>query len=130
MSRSDNERIEDILRASRRLREIGKAGREAFNRSWPHQSAAVRELEIIGEAVKHLSDDFMESKPELPADLARGLRNRATHRYWTIDLDTIWNTVKDDIGPLIEMLKDEYTPPPSGSVFDEDHSFPAVELTE
>jgi|GEM_PF-3590825 len=63
MSRSDNDRIEDVLRASRRLQEIGNAGRETFQRDWPLQDAAVRELEIIGEALYNLSDTFAGEQP-------------------------------------------------------------------
>ncbi|MCQ3806284.1 MAG: DUF86 domain-containing protein [Acidimicrobiaceae bacterium] len=58
--------------------------------------------------------------------MARGLRNRAAHRYWTIDLGIIWRTIENDITPLIDALRQYYEPPASGSVFDEDHSFPDV----
>ena len=124
MTRSDNDRVGDVLRASHRLQEIGRAGRGAFDDSWVLQDAAVRELEIAGEALSNLSARFKARLPGLPVDAARGMRNHAAHRYWILDLGTIWKTIENDIGPLIAMLEGEYDPPPTGSVFDEDFTIP------
>lgn len=129
MTRTDNQRVEDILRAARRLQEIAANGRVAFDRSWPLQDAAIRELELLGEAMNKLSDEFKERVSGLPIEVARGLRNVVAHEYWTIDLDVIWDTIIKDIGPLVATLENEYTPPPTGSVLDEDFTFPRVELT-
>lgn len=124
MTRSDNLRVEDILRASLRLREIGNAGRDAFDLDWRTQEAAVRLLGIIGEAANSVSDGFLAMVPQMPTDLVRGMRNRVVHEYWTIDTDIVWQTISRDIEPLIEGLRGLYEPPSHGSVFDEDHSFP------
>ena len=130
MTRTDNQRVEDILRArdSRRLQEIAASGRAAFDRSWPLQDAAIRELELLGEAMNKLSDEFKERVSGLPIEVARGLRNVVTHVYWAIDLDVIWDTILNDIGPLIATLENEYTPPPTGSVLEEDFTFPRADL--
>ncbi|MCQ3809490.1 MAG: DUF86 domain-containing protein [Acidimicrobiia bacterium] len=111
----------DVLRASRRLQEIGHVGRAAFDGSWVLQDAAVRELEIVGEALNGLSDQFKARVSGLPVDAARGMRNHAAHRYWTLDLGTIWKTIENDIGPLIALLEGESDPPVRGqSAFDEE----------
>ncbi|WP_428117061.1 HepT-like ribonuclease domain-containing protein [Candidatus Poriferisodalis sp.] len=51
MTRSDAERVHDILDACNKLVEIAALGRAEFDRSWILQSAAERQLEIIGEAI-------------------------------------------------------------------------------
>ena len=126
MSRSENERIEDILRASMRLAEIAKLGHEAFASDWVLQDAAARQLGIIGEAAGHLSDGLRQRVPDLQRTVrvAKGMRNHVVHKYWDTDEDIVWITLVEDIPELITMLEGEYTPPPSGSVFDEDFSFP------
>ena len=115
------------MRAARRLQEIGRAGRTAFDGNWVLQDAAVRELEIVGEALNHLAAGFKARVPGLPVDAARGIRNHAAHRYWALDLGTLWKTIEDEIGPLVAMLEGEYDPPPTGSVLDEDFAIPLVE---
>ena len=89
--RPDTERIGDILDA------IAKVARwRARDRDDDmYRSAVMRELGVIGEAVKGLSDPFKTSRPEIPWRSIVDLRNVLTHHYW----DTAW--------PLIEQILDE-----------------------
>ena len=61
MSRSDDERVADILEAADELATVVEVGRDAFAESLLHRRAAERLLEIIGEASTALTDDFMAS---------------------------------------------------------------------
>ncbi len=67
--------------------------------------AIVRLVEIIGEAADHVSGGFQEAHPEIPWPIIIGMRNRLAHAYFEVDLDRVWDTVKDDLLPLIAQLE-------------------------
>ena len=61
----------------------------------------VRLLEIIGEAANVVSTDFREKHSHIPWKKMIGLRNRLIHGYFDINLDIIWDTVVEDLPPLV-----------------------------
>ena len=68
--------------------------------------AIIKELEIVGEAAAKVSAEGRGAYPVIPwADIV-GMRNRLIHGYFDIDLDLVWNTVADDLAPLLEQLED------------------------
>ena len=67
--------------------------------------SVVRLLEIIGEAARGISQQFRQSHPDLPWKSMVGMRDRLIHGYFDINLDVVWETVTDDLPPLIEKLK-------------------------
>lgn len=67
--------------------------------------AVVKDLEIIGEAVGRISAECRTRHPEIPWVVMVGMRNRLTHAYFSIDLDIVWDTVTNDLTPLIEQLE-------------------------
>ena len=67
--------------------------------------AIVRLVQIIGEAADHVSRGFQETHPEIPWPIIIGMRNRLAHAYFDVDLDRVWDTVKDDLPPLIDQLE-------------------------
>jgi len=64
------------------------------------QSAVIRELEIIGEATKNLSDDIKKNFKNIPWIKLAGMRDKLIHGYFTVDLKEVWNTAKKDISIL------------------------------
>lgn len=62
--------------------------------------AVVRNLEIVGEAVRQLSDAFKQNHKKIPWHLMAGLRNRIVHDYFGLDLDIIWHVVANDLPAL------------------------------
>ena len=96
----------DMLAAARRaLRFVDGMSLDAFERSELHQSAVVKQLEIIGEAARHVSDEFQADHAEIPWRLMVGMRNRLIHDYTRIDVPTVWETVQRDLLPLIGQLE-------------------------
>jgi len=69
------------------------------------QSAVIRELEIIGEATKNLSDDIKKHSKEIPWRNIAGMRDKLSHRYFTVDLKEVWNTSKKDIQILKKSIE-------------------------
>ena len=65
----------------------------------------VRLLEIIGEAARGISPEFREAHPDLAWKKMVGMRDHLIHGYFDINLDVVWETVKNDLPPLIEKLE-------------------------
>jgi uncharacterized protein with HEPN domain len=59
--------------------------------------AVVRNVEIIGEATKHLSDEIKKMDSQIPWKAIAGMRDKLVHDYFGVDKRFVWNTVKDDI---------------------------------
>jgi uncharacterized protein with HEPN domain len=66
------------------------------------QDAVVRQLEIIGEAGKNLSDDFRRLHPTIPWSEIVGMRNRIVHDYLNVDMEIVWDIVSHDL-PVLKM---------------------------
>ncbi len=69
------------------------------------QDAATHPLEIIGEAAGHVSDEFREMHADIPWHKMIGMRNRLVHEYFRVNYGAIWDTVKDDLPELIQLLE-------------------------
>lgn len=92
--RGDEIRVADIAETAVLLDGIRERGREAFLSDPYLQAAAVRYLEIIGEAAGELSDSFREKHPDVPARKMRGFASFAKHEYWRIDGPRVWKAVE------------------------------------
>ncbi len=68
--------------------------------------ALVRLLEIIGEAAGGISEQFRQTHSSVPWMKMIGMRNRLIHGYFDVNLDIVWETVKDDLPRLIAQLED------------------------
>ncbi len=64
------------------------------------QDAVVRQLEIIGEASKNLSESFRLLHPQIPWSQIVGMRNRIAHDYLNVDMDIVWDIVTHDLPSL------------------------------
>jgi len=73
---------------------------EEFMESVQTQDAVLRRLEIIGEAVRNLSEDFKKLHAAVPWQKIAGMRNILIHEYFDVDLNLVWNTVKKDLPEL------------------------------
>ena len=71
----------------------------------PLLPALIHLVTVIGEAAKGVSDETRAGAPELPwKDMAR-MRDRLVHRYFDIDRDILWDTVRLSLPELILMLE-------------------------
>ena len=87
----------EILEAIDRVLEYTADGREAFLADPKSQDAVVRNIEIIGEAAKALSEATRQAHPEVPWSRIAGTRDRLIHGYFSVDLDIIWDIVQTDL---------------------------------
>ena len=67
--------------------------------------AVIRSIEVIGEAASKISIEFRKEHPDVPWQKIIGMRNRLIHVYFDIDYNIIWQTVKENLPPLIEQLQ-------------------------
>lgn len=70
-----------------------------------YQNALIRSLEIIGEAAKHVPDEYREMHPEVPWRSMTGMCDRIIHGYFTVDLDEVWKTLQENIPALHKSIE-------------------------
>jgi len=101
MKNSDNVYLAHILDAITQI-EIYTAdiSYDQFSQTKLVQDGVIRQLEIIGEASRNLSDDFRTEHSEPPWTQIISLRNRLIHAYFDINLGIVWDIVQNDIPPL------------------------------
>jgi len=68
--------------------------------------ATVRLLEVIGEAANAVTEETQQKNPQIPWRQIFGTRNRLIHGYYQVDLDIVWQIVKQDLPPLIANLEE------------------------
>ena len=94
--------LQDILDSISKINEYtGNLDCEAFAVDYKTIDAVVRNLEIIGEAVKNLPQEIKNKHKDIPWNEISGMRNKITHEYWGVDEDILWKTIKDDL-PFFE----------------------------
>src|SRR4051812_33529061 len=73
--------------------------------------AVVRNLEIMGEAARHVPPDVQARCPEVAWRLMNDMRNVLIHAYRRVDLEAVWQAVTQDVRPtrerLVRLLEDE-----------------------
>jgi uncharacterized protein with HEPN domain len=72
--------------------------------------AVVRALEILGEAASRVSEEGRRACPDLPWQAMTGMRHRIVHAYFDVDLDRVWDTVAQDLPPLVSALRAALAP--------------------
>jgi uncharacterized protein with HEPN domain len=86
-----------ILDAIHDIEQYTVGGRDAFINDRMQQDAVIRKFEIIGEAVKHLSEHTTNRRPDIPWKRIAGMRDRLTHDYFGVDLALVWTAVERDL---------------------------------
>jgi len=103
--------LRDILEAGRRIGDnIEGLSYESFRKDTKTQDAVIRNLEIIGEAAKNISDAERARYQELPWKGMAGMRDRLIHGYFGVNLDIVWaviTTELPDILPTVEAILDK-----------------------
>ena len=100
--------IRHILEAIEKIRRyVGSASFQEFDANELLQDAVVRELEIIGEAAKHLSEEFRSQHPAIPWEQIAGMRDKLIHEYFGVDTEIVWKTITEDLEPVRRALTGE-----------------------
>ena len=79
------------------------------------RSAVERQIEIIGEAARGLSDSFKAAHPDVPWRPIMAQRHRLAHEYGEIDNALIWRVATVHVPELIQLITPLIPPPPPTS---------------
>ena len=106
--KTDQVYVEHILDAIQQIEEYTRGvDRQAFGESQMLQDATVRQIEILGEASRQLSESFRRRVSNIPWRAIIGMRNRIAHDYLNIDPDIVWEVVQSDVPLLKDRLSTE-----------------------
>lgn len=78
---------------------------ETFQKDEMVVYACIRALEIMGEAVKNIPDEFRQQYPKIPWKKIAGIRDVLIHHYFGIDKNVIWKTIKVNVPQIKPMFK-------------------------
>lgn len=99
--------LDHILDECKFLRERSEGiGFEDFNSDAVLKRAIVRSLEIIGEAVKKVPQEFRNKYPDVPWKEMAGMRDRLIHEYFGVNYKIVWKTVKEELPRLEKRIKE------------------------
>ena len=100
------DRIRDILEA---IAEIQKFTSDMEYESFKEDDKSIRAVEmnfiIIGEAANQIPEEIEGKYTTIPWNLMRAMRNRIVHVYFKVDEKLMWDTIQNDLPPLIPELE-------------------------
>ncbi|RPI66604.1 MAG: DUF86 domain-containing protein [Ignavibacteriales bacterium] len=67
--------------------------------------SVIKEIEIIGEAASKISEEIKIKYPEIPWKDIIGMRNRLIHGYFEVNIELVWNTVKNNLPQLLLLFQ-------------------------
>ncbi len=105
--RDDSVYLHDILDSIDRIQEylLGISFDE-FGDDLLRQDGVLRQIGIIGEAARSLSEQFRAAHPQVPWHMITGMRHIVVHEYFQVDLEVVWDTVQEDLPPLREQVRE------------------------
>lgn len=97
--------LEDILEATAKIRQFTVGFTlEKFSADTKTFDAVIRNLEIIGEAIKKVPEDMRKKYPDVEWKKIAGLRDILIHEYFGIDVEIVWDIVQNKLPPLEKQL--------------------------
>jgi len=68
--------------------------------------AAAYEIGIIGEAARHIPDEVRKRYSHVPWEKMQAIRNVVVHEYFRIDVGILWQTLTENLSPLVPVLEE------------------------
>ena len=99
-----HERIQDILDAVAEITTFTQGITfDAFRYDTKTMRAVELDFIMIGEAASHIPEDIQQAHPEVPWHLMRAMRNRLVHAYFSVAPQIVWDTIYQDLLPLVPL---------------------------
>ena len=104
--RAWQERIEDILQAIAEIQDFTRG--QSFE-DFCADPKTIRAVElnfiVVGEAAGQVPDEIVSAHSEIPWDVMRAMRNQLVHRYFAVAHEILWDTIHNDLPPLVDPLR-------------------------
>ncbi len=106
MSRNESLYLADIQESCEKVLRFTKGMKyKEFVNDDLHFDAVLRNLEIIGEAVKNISEETRQKYPNVKWRKIAGFRDIVAHEYFGINDETVWDIVENEVPALLGMVK-------------------------
>lgn len=106
MHKDDFTYIEHILECIKKINIFCRGvDQDGFESDILLQDAVIRNIEVIGEASKKVSENFKLKNNQIPWRDMAGMRDKLIHDYLGVDVEIVWKTVAIDIPVLEKLLK-------------------------
>jgi len=89
-----------IRDALERILKYTAQGKQAFFADPRTQDAVIRNLEVVGEAVKNLSESLKARHASTPWKRIAGMRDKMIHEYFGVNLQLVWDAIEQEVPPL------------------------------
>lgn len=104
----DKSRLTHILQAISKVEEYTKGmTKQQLLEDSLHLHATAYNIQIIGEAVYKLTNEYKESHPETPWRIIEKMRHILVHDYFAVDVEIMWLVIEDDI-PVLKQQIEKY----------------------
>lgn len=101
MKNENSLRLRHILDAIEAIESyVVDVDKEQFSLDAMRHDAVIRQIEIIGEAASHLTDELRRDNPDIPWKKIVGMRNRLIHGYTAVSLKFVWMIVETELPKL------------------------------
>lgn len=89
-----NDISESVERINKYIQDFSYAD---FLKDIKTQDAIIRNIEVIGEAVKALSIEIKDKNPDVPWKKISGMRDKLIHDYFGVNIDIVWTIITVEI---------------------------------
>ncbi|MDH3673399.1 MAG: DUF86 domain-containing protein [Gammaproteobacteria bacterium] len=97
--------LQHVLDAINRIIEYTAEGKDVFFKNTMVQDAVIRNLEVIGEATKALSEEIRRKHSDIPWDGMAGMRDILIHHYMGVDLEIVWDVSQSKLEDLRSQIQ-------------------------
>lgn len=107
MRKDDAVRLQHMLdAASKAVTFCEGLNMDEFQKDELRNLAVVRLLEVVGEAAGAVTQESKQALPDFPWRHMVAMRNRLIHGYFDVDPEIVWDTVENDLPPLVSKLRE------------------------
>ena len=106
MTREIELHLQDIAAASRKIELYTKGLHfDAVVKDSKTMDAVIRNLSVIGKAVRHIPKEAKQKHPGIPWSAVAGMHNKIIHEYFGVDEEILWKTITENIPDLKKKIR-------------------------